>query len=472
MCQTPLHWVGLVLLLVIVAWQIRPRFYCEKRLPRVGISKAMSESKPRIYISSTIYDFHDLRSALKYWLEGLGYEVMLSEFNDFTKRLEENSYDACLQAIDDAQYFLLLVGARVGGLYDFTQGLSITRMEYRRAYELLKSGRMKLITFVREELWNVREDRKALEALLVNDHKLRKELDDTQIQSIVEHKSTFVNDGKAVFEFLNEITRNEEMKLAIAGRGPFPRANWVHRFSEFADILNALRTEFNITEDLGRIALKMNLKRELLTNLVMLTMKSERLTDGKIRPITMYASAARSHFKGGLDESSIMPAKWFRTMVYFYLLISRKTEKLSTRFIDQAINSGAFLEYHPTSDEYRSGLINDRLIDLIQNIDRLKDHIRQFDQEKMGFLKKYERQINSEEEIIISNWDLISPFAMYDLHQNVLELCVALVRALAGDSTALSALRVRPTSPMEDEAAAMEKEVISIEDMERWIWKD
>ena len=191
----------------------------------------MSESKPRIYISSTIYDFLDLRSALKYWLEGLGYEVMLSEFNDFTKRLEENSYDACLQAIDGAQCFLLLVGARVGGLYDISQRLSITRIEYRRAYELLKAGRMKLITFVRDELWNVREDRKALEAFLIDDHKLRKELDDAQIQAIVQHKSTFVNDAQAIFEFLNEITRNEEMKQAIAGEGSFPVANWVHRFS-------------------------------------------------------------------------------------------------------------------------------------------------------------------------------------------------------------------------------------------------
>jgi hypothetical protein len=33
-------------------------------------------TKPAVFISSTVHDFRDLRSALKFWLEELGYEVM------------------------------------------------------------------------------------------------------------------------------------------------------------------------------------------------------------------------------------------------------------------------------------------------------------------------------------------------------------------------------------------------------------
>ena len=40
-------------------------------------------NKPKIFISSTIYDFQDLRSALKYWFKEYGYEARLSEYNDF-----------------------------------------------------------------------------------------------------------------------------------------------------------------------------------------------------------------------------------------------------------------------------------------------------------------------------------------------------------------------------------------------------
>jgi hypothetical protein len=38
----------------------------------------MSERKPKVFVSSTIYDFRDLRSALKLWLEEYGYDVLRS----------------------------------------------------------------------------------------------------------------------------------------------------------------------------------------------------------------------------------------------------------------------------------------------------------------------------------------------------------------------------------------------------------
>ncbi len=75
----------------------------------------MFPHKPRIFISSTIYDFRDMRTALKYWLEQLGYEVVLSEFNDFPKSHDTNSLDAALEVLRASDYYILLVGSRVGG---------------------------------------------------------------------------------------------------------------------------------------------------------------------------------------------------------------------------------------------------------------------------------------------------------------------------------------------------------------------
>ena len=77
----------------------------------------MLESKPKIFVSSTIYDFADLRSALKYWLNEMGFEVFMSEYNYFRKDSSDNSYIACLNAIQECDYYILLIGARVGGLY-------------------------------------------------------------------------------------------------------------------------------------------------------------------------------------------------------------------------------------------------------------------------------------------------------------------------------------------------------------------
>lgn len=62
-------------------------------------------NKLKIFVSSTIYDFKDLRSALKYWLTEKGYEVRMSERNDFKKDSNQNSYQACLDSIKECDYF-------------------------------------------------------------------------------------------------------------------------------------------------------------------------------------------------------------------------------------------------------------------------------------------------------------------------------------------------------------------------------
>jgi hypothetical protein len=140
--------------------------------------------RPRIFVSSTIYDFRDLRSAVKFWLEKLGYDVQMSDHADFDKPLDTNSYDACLRAIDTCQYFVLFIGSRVGGPYNNIDRTSITRMEYRRAYERFKSGKLTLVPFVRREVWDIREDRKALTAYLTSEFRKIKELLPSEVDAV------------------------------------------------------------------------------------------------------------------------------------------------------------------------------------------------------------------------------------------------------------------------------------------------
>src|SRR3546814_9423606 len=91
---------------------------------------------------STVFDFADLRSALKDYLELRGCRVLASEFTDFTHPLDKHSYEACLAAIGQADLFVLFIGRRVGGWYDELNRISITRAEYRHAYELAKAGKI------------------------------------------------------------------------------------------------------------------------------------------------------------------------------------------------------------------------------------------------------------------------------------------------------------------------------------------
>src|SRR5436305_13993140 len=69
---------------------------------------------PKIFISSTVRDLRDLRSAIKYWLEQYGFEVLASEWPDFAHPLDREAIAAALAPIELSDYYLLIVVYRVG----------------------------------------------------------------------------------------------------------------------------------------------------------------------------------------------------------------------------------------------------------------------------------------------------------------------------------------------------------------------
>lgn len=199
--------------------------------------------KPRVFISSTIYDFKDLRSALKYFFEENSFEVVTSENVDFPNTNKNNSYQACLDAIETCDYFVLLIGARVGGTYRYktdkkTETITITRAEYRKAYELFKQEKIKIINFIRKEIYDVKEDRKGLEKVLLDFA-----LQDGDRKNIAEHESKIIKDAGEVFRFVDEVSRNAEMRQANKSDDtPYPAGNWMYQFSSFRDIVTVLKT--------------------------------------------------------------------------------------------------------------------------------------------------------------------------------------------------------------------------------------
>ncbi len=424
-------------------------------------------AKPRIFISSTIYDFKDLRSSMKYWLEGLGYEVMLSEYNDFTKPLDENSYNACFDAIRNCDYFILLIGSRVGGLYDKTQKISITRQEYEIAYELVKSKKIKLVTFIRKEVWDIREDRKALSDFLKRDYqeKLEKEI----IHDISNHQSSFVNDAELTFKFIRQVTRVDEMKQAVQGMGEFPIGNWTHQFTTFQDIIDVLQTELKFSQSLNRVALSRNLKREIKYNLSLLT---EELKDGT-GIITYYGTCAKNHLKGSYTDYSEIPREKLFHFIFFYLDVVNSPFKLSVKFTEQALISGEFLDFDRNTNNYQIGLLHNALFHLQEHINRLKELQADYKARRPDLMNKYADKIKSPQctKIRIFNLELATPFAIYNCHQNIVRLCLGILKGVDGDNERLLNLKLLPPSPFEKESKDLQHswERVNVENVERWM---
>ena len=320
--------------------------------------------RPTFFLSSTIYDFRDLRSAIKFSLEERGCRVLASEFNDFGGTLDQHSYEACLTNIEQADYFVLLIGTRVGGWYDAANRISITQQEYRKAYELHRLGKLRLVTFVREEVWQLKEERREL-ARYLNEL----ELADRERKAIIGAPSKFANDAEFIAGFIAEAGRNLETSRAVKSGGPKPTGNWLHRFQNFRDIHDVLAPLAFTGLTSEEAAYRKALQNELLIVMSRLCAKH----DGQ--PLDL-----RLALKKGLDANPITVAmrdaelvtvdlaSWSQFTTLFFQVLGLRFE---TVVIDDALTSTIFLDY----DADRGGYVQSPAYDALS---RLWDEIRHF----------------------------------------------------------------------------------------------
>src|SRR5690606_9114511 len=146
---------------------------------------------------------------------------------------------------------------------------------YRHAYKRFLAGQLTLIPFVRRELWDIRQDRRELESFLRREQSLRAELGEDEAKSIAMHPSRFVNDADAIFAFLDEISRADEMRWATDSERERPAGNWIHTFSNFEEIVATLKHALGLSTRLRRRGLEANLQEELVSNIHRLLERDE-----------------------------------------------------------------------------------------------------------------------------------------------------------------------------------------------------
>jgi predicted component of type VI protein secretion system len=88
--------------------------------------------KPSVFVSSTCYDLKQVRADMFQFLDGLGFEPVLSEYNSFPIQPEANTIENCLVVVNaKADIFVLIIGGRYGSATD--DGRSVTNREYLSA---------------------------------------------------------------------------------------------------------------------------------------------------------------------------------------------------------------------------------------------------------------------------------------------------------------------------------------------------
>lgn len=105
---------------------------------------------PAVFVSSTCYDLSQIRRDMKSFIERMGFEPVLSEFESFPVDPSASTIDTCRQVVrDKADLFVLIVGDRYGSICD--NGHSITNLEYLAA---LAKG-IPIYAFVSKQVLNL-----------------------------------------------------------------------------------------------------------------------------------------------------------------------------------------------------------------------------------------------------------------------------------------------------------------------------
>ncbi len=112
----------------------------------------------KVFISSTCYDLGVIRSQLREFVERMGYEPVMSEYNDVLYDPSDHTHKSCINEVANADIVILIIGSRYGGevipsvkdMIDFAKladqsrnneildqkcKLSITQSEVLRAFE-------------------------------------------------------------------------------------------------------------------------------------------------------------------------------------------------------------------------------------------------------------------------------------------------------------------------------------------------
>lgn len=390
-------------------------------------------NKPKVFVSSTIYDFKDLRSALKYWLTEKGYEVRMSECNDFKKDSRQNSYQACLDSIRECDYFILLIGSRAGGIYSQTPLITITQKEYQYANELAQQGIIKkLLIFVRKSVWDIREDRKSLQRYIENELLKDEDLKDKeeQLKLITKQHSSIIKDAGIIFDFINEVAKIDEMKRAVQSGEDYPQRNWINQFENFEDIINVLKIELCAEHNLEMKRWNEILKQEISENLARISASSNQ----KVFPFFTYATLARKKLPKEFGKPYVLNYNEILCLREFAVAGILQGALLSLEVITAAINSGVYLKYNNQKDNYSSGNIQKALLDMSLSIKGLKRQRQLFGEEKIvDIINKFNqipkgasREFNSDDML------LFVVYAAHDYQHNIYHLSKYLLGVFEG----------------------------------------
>jgi len=192
----------------------------------------------RIFVSSTCYDLSSIRSQLRTFILNMGYDPIMSDYNDVLYDPRIHTHTSCIEEVSSCDMIILIVGSRFGGRaipeaiskLDFDElheksksveilkkreNISVTQLEILKAVE----KELPIFTFIENRLWN--------------DHELYEKNKGKEIISKIEFPSIEKPETAGyIFEFVNFLRHRT-------------KGNSINNFSKFDDISDTLKKQLS-----------------------------------------------------------------------------------------------------------------------------------------------------------------------------------------------------------------------------------
>lgn len=225
---------------------------------------------------------------------------------------------------------------------------------------------------------------------------------------------------------------------------------------------NNERRGLEVDKKADLLVMNENLKLEMLNNLKHLLAKGK---DGLYRPTIFYRSFKDNH-KIKSNKNLTVQNKYIVRLTIVLFHASGLPQRLSTRFTNQAIESGRYLIYDVVNRKHKQSRFLEYLHLLHESIQRLS---RMIESERFSaFFEKYATGNRDGYTDMLFN-DVLWISGTLERYEDVLNISVALLFYTLGDKSKLETVQVNESSPLEEERANLEAEKLNAAEIINWV---
>ncbi|MCH8901243.1 MAG: hypothetical protein IIC88_02985 [Chloroflexi bacterium] len=173
-----------------------------------------------------------------------------------------------------------------------------------------------------------------------------------------------------------------------------------------------------------------------------------------------------------LNDQVNLTSEQIKHLSMYLMLGTIPPQSFSQAALENAILSGAFLEFDAEQDTYSTSSV-------LRALHELREALRVFEAQNANAIHKRQQwyelwqrvREHGLQETPVTGFDLVDVFALYDAQVNVVRLCLGILRHFYRHTDAVE-VTLRPLTPIIGESEKIERDLVTEADLREWLEVD